>query len=268
MKIGIIGASGFVGTAMRKLFPDAVCYDKFTPFAIQWVSPITNKVEQRNISMKDIDLCDACFLCVPTPNEKNAELDMSIVEEVVKECKCPLIIIRSTLQPGTADKLAKKYNKNIVVMPEYVGESVAHPLLDEATRPFVIIGGEPKDRRKTIEILQQVYNANISIRQVTRIEAEVIKLSENRAIAFKVGQIQELYDACEKNGTDFYTIRDAVYGDDPRFTLWWTFAYPEKRGFNSPCIPKDIFGWSAWAGKPELTEALLKYNDKLIKGGK
>ena len=152
-------------------------------------------------------------------------------------------------------------------MPEYLGETVNHPLLDETKRQFLIIGGKPENRRKAIELFQTVYNANISIRQVSNLEAEIIKISENRAIAFKVAQCQELYDACEKNGVDYYTIQQAVYGDDPRFTLWFTHIYPGKRGFNSKCIPKDIYGWSAWAGKPELTEALLKYNDKLI-GGK
>jgi UDP-glucose 6-dehydrogenase len=149
-------------------------------------------------------------------------------------------------------------------MPEYLGETTNHPLLDEAARQFLIIGGRPNNRRRVIELFQTVYNANISIRQVTNLEAEVIKLSENRAIAFKVAQAQELYDACQAAGIDYYTIRDAVYGDDPRFNLWWTFIYSDKRGFNSKCIPKDVYAWAAWADQSELTGALLKYNDRLI----
>ena len=81
---------------------------------------------------------------------------------------------------------------------------------------------------------------------------------ENRAIMFKVMQCQELYDACESHGVDYYTIRDAVYGDDPRFNLWWTAIY-EQRGANSKCIPKDVYAWSSWAGT-ELTEKILEFN--------
>ena len=37
---------------------------------------------------------------------------------------------------------------------------------------------------------------------------------------------------------------------------------------NSKCLPKDVYGWEAWAkevgAESELTSALLKYNDKLI----
>jgi UDP-glucose 6-dehydrogenase len=103
---------------------------------------------------------------------------------------------------------------------------------------------------------------------VTAKEAEVIKLSENRAIGFKVAECQELYDACERNDVDYYTIRDAVYGDDPRMNLWWTFIYPNKRGFNSKCIPKDIYAWCAWAESagydPDITRAILERNKKWI----
>jgi UDP-glucose 6-dehydrogenase len=94
------------------------------------------------------------------------------------------------------------------------------------------------------------------------LEAEIVKLTENRAIAFKMMQCQELYDVCQKAGIDYYTIRDAVYGDDPRFNLWFSFVYPDKRGFNnSKCLKKDVPAWAAFAEsvgyKPVLTRALV-----------
>ena len=246
MKIKIYGY-GWVGKAMKNLFPDALVHDP----------------EQGYMSNEKADVA---FICVPTPL-KDKKLDTSIVEEVVKNCGEDLIVIRSTVMPGTCDKLSKS-GKEIIFQPEYLGETVAHPMIDQKSRSFLIIGGSPKNRRKIIEIYQQIYNANITIRQVSAYEAEVIKLTENRAIAFKVGQIQELYDVCEKAGIDFYTIRDAVYGDDPRFNLWWTFVYPDKRGFNSKCIPKDVYGWASWAEScgytPELTNNLLEINDKYL----
>ena len=154
------------------------------------------------------------------------------------------------------------------MQPEYLGETPAHPMLDQKTRQFVIIGGEPEDRRELIDLYTTVYNANTNIRQVTALEAEIIKLSENRAISFKVAECQELYDICQKAYVDYYTIRDAVYSDDPRFNLWWTFIYPEKRGFNSKCIPKDVYAWCAWAESwdynPEITRAILEKNKKWI----
>jgi len=119
-------------------------------------------------------------------------------------------------------------------------------------------------------LYQEVYNANISIRLVSTLGAEIIKLSENRAIAFKVAECQELYDVCEKAGIDYYVIRDAVYGDDPRFNLWWTFVYPNKRGFNSKCLPKDVYAWCAYAEslgyEPKITRTILRRNRGWING--
>ena len=80
---------------------------------------------------------------------------------------------------------------------------------------------------------------------------------------FKVMECQELYDACEKHGIDYYTVREAVYSDDPRMTLWWSAIY-KQRGANSKCIPKDVYAWDDWAGTP-LTKELLDYNETLLR---
>ena len=235
---------GAVGRLMKNLFSSALVHDP--------LQGLTSK-----------EKAEIAFICVPTPL-KNNKLDCSTVEQVVNESKEDLIIIRSTVMPGTCDS----FGKNIVYQPEYFGETIEHPFTNPKERPFLILGGKPENRRKAIELYQTVYNANTRIRQVTNYEAEVIKLSENRAIAFKVAQCQELYDACEKAGVDYFTVRDAVYGDDPRMNLWWTFVYPDKRGMNSKCIPKDVFGWAAWAESlgydPKITKALLEKNKEWI----
>lgn len=250
-KIGIIGGNGFVGTAMQKLFPDAI------PFG-------------RDADYKEVNKCYAVFVCVPTNLRKDGTLDMSIVESVVKKLDVPLIIIRSTLQPGFSQYLENKYQKKISVVPEYVGETVAHPYLDEKTRPFLIIGGEKKVRFQVIEVFHRVYNANISIRQISNYGAEIIKLAENRAIAFRVMEFQELYDVCEAAGVDYYTIRDAVYGDDPRFNMLFSFIYPEDRGFNSSkCLIKDVPAFVAWAKQmgysADITKLLVKKSNDYAK---
>ena len=236
---------------MEKLFPNAYIYD---PLVF------------RDSNKEQVNKADVAFVCVPTPGIGEKRLDVSIVEECVSWIECPLIVVRSTVNPGDCDHFSIKYSKHIVFQPEYLGETPNHPFSDPRTRQFLIIGGNPEDRQKLIELYTTVYNANITIRQVSNLGAEVIKLSENRAIAFKVAQCKELYDVCKKAGIDYYAIRDAVYGDDPRFNLWWTFIYPG--GMNSKCIPKDVYAWCAWAEslgyKPKITRALLERNQKWI----
>jgi len=237
---------GWVGRSMKKLFPESWIHD-----------PVLGFVESRT--------ADVAIVCVPTPLLVDGRLDCSIVESVIQECREPLILLRSTVMPGTCDRFPEK---QIVFQPEYLGETVDHPLFDQGSRQFMILGGRKEDRVRIIELYQQVYNASIRIRQVTNYEAEVIKLSENRAIAFKVAQCQELYDACIAAGLDYNTIREAVYGDDPRFNLFWTFVYHDARGFNSKCIPKDVYAWKAWAESvgvlPALTSAMLEENSRYL----
>jgi UDPglucose 6-dehydrogenase len=250
MKVAVIGSTGWVGRSMMRLFPNAYSY--------------TSKLGNKD----DVNKCDVAFICVPTPCIDEKRLDTSIVEECISWCECPLIVVRSTVNPGDCDRWGRKYSKSIVMQPEYLGETPNHPLLDTINTPFLILGGSKINTRKLINLYATVYNANTKIRQVTAKEAEIIKLSENRAIAFKVAQHQELYDVCEKAGVDYYTIREAVYSDDPRFNLWWSFIFPEKRGFNSKCIPKDIYAWCAWAEscgyEPFITRIILKKNKEWI----
>lgn len=247
MTVGIIGC-GSLGWAVHKLFPAASLHD-----------PPLNYKDSAAFE------ADFNFICVPTPLEEDL-LDMGIVDKVVGQCQ-GIVIICSTLIPGTGDLLAKIYHKGIVVQPHYFGESIGHPLKDLSKQPFLILGGDSDDIDKVIDLYKTVYNANIRIRKVSRLEAEVIKLSENRAIAFKIAQCQELYDACIAAGVDYNTIREAVYGDDPRFTLWWTFVY-DSRGFNSKCIPKDVYAWKAWCREKgvdsSVTSAILARNEELI----
>ena len=212
MKKKIYGL-GWVGRSMKAMFPDSWVHD-----------PGLGLVEERT--------ADIAFVCVPTPLSRNGSLDTSIVEKVISTSKEDLILLRSTVMPGTCNKFPER---NIVFQPEYLGETTAHPFSDPSIRPFMILGGAP----------------------------------ENRAIAFKVAQCQELYDACQKIGLDYNLIREAVYGDDPRFNLWWTFVYPERRGFNSKCIPKDVYGWMAWAeslgANTDLTRAMLEVNERYLR---
>ena len=200
MKIKIYGY-GYVGKAMFTLFPQASIHDP-------------------DLGYESKEIADAAFCCVPTPLV-DGKLDCSIVDDVVANAEEDLIIIRSTVMPGTCDDLEKRYKRNIVFQPEFLGETANHPMTDQKTRQWMVIGGKSENRRKAIEIYSTVFNSNINIVQTTNYKAEIMKLAENRAIGFKVMQMHELYEACEAAKIDYYEIRDAVYGADPRFDLWF-----------------------------------------------
>ena len=89
-KVACVGG-GVVGTAMRQLCGlDTVVYDvRDQPGYTQ--------------DQSQVNACDVAFVNVPTPMAADRTCDTSIVEEVVSWVECPLIIIRSTIAPGTTD---------------------------------------------------------------------------------------------------------------------------------------------------------------------
>src|SRR5262245_15560839 len=112
--VAIVGL-GAVGRSMLTLFPDAATYDE--PLGIG----TRDEVNRRDIA----------FVCVPTPALAGGGCDTSIVEDVVEWLECGVIVLRSTVAPGTTEALADRVGKRIVFQPEYgPGETPDHPFAD------------------------------------------------------------------------------------------------------------------------------------------
>lgn len=222
MKTGIIGL-GHVGTAMHKLFKDAVIYDKYKNLG----------------SQKEINSCDAAFVCVPTPKSEDGTCDTSAVDEVLSWCDCKVIILRSTVRVGYTREMAEKFHKNIVFQPEYYGETVAHPFANLSDRNWLSFGGEPEAIDLAIDVYKTVINSNVRIYQARADEVEMAKYMENAFLATKVTFINEMYDICEKLNLNYNQVRE-IWSADPRIGTSHTFIYKDNRGYGGSCLPKDI----------------------------
>src|SRR5574340_22671 len=160
MKTAIIGF-GYVGKSVKSLFPDSLIYD-----------PAQKEI---SAAKEAINKCAAAFVCVPTNQLPDGSCDTSIVEETVEWLETGLIIIRSTVKPGTTQKLIEKYpKKNIVFQPEFVGETVAHPLNNVREVNFVIFGGSRENCSKALEVYKGVYNASLKTYFLPPLEAELV----------------------------------------------------------------------------------------------
>ena len=218
----IIAGLGFVGKEVSNLFPNAVAYDIMYPDSA--------------VLLKDT--WDFCHICVPTPMKENGSCDTSAVEDVIKKIKANVFIIRSTVPPGFTSTVP-----NAVFQPEYVASSSPYPapLADVKTRGFIILGGDKKNTKKVRGLYETIFPPTVDIMEVTAIEAELIKLFENTAIAAKVTLSQEFYEICKAFGVDYSVIQQGVFGADPRFNKFFTNVYADKRGFSSShCLPKDL----------------------------
>jgi len=221
--IGIIGA-GVVGQSLLKLFGDRDCaiYD-----------PAKGRANKAAINR-----CRFAFVCVPTPTAPDGSCDVSIVEEVAHWCKSESIVIRSTVAPGTTDLLREQTGKRIVFQPEYIGETVAHPLIDHQAQGFSVLGGPIEDTSPVADLYKDLYHAGHRFYFCSAVCAELAKYMENAFYATKVTFCNEFFDIANSFGVDYNELRE-VWLADPRISRDHTFVYPDNRGFSGKCLPKD-----------------------------
>jgi len=250
--VAIIGL-GHVGKGMLKIFPNAVQFDE----------PL--RIGSRN----EVNKCKLAIICVPTPSKKDGSCDTSIVEKSVSWLKTSLILIKSTIEPGTTDRLKKKYKKRIVVSPEFIGESKywTPPKYPDPQNPlahgFLILGGDDKDCSEIADIFLPKVGPSTRIRFMKAVEAEIVKYAVNAHGATRVIFANELRDICEKLGANWHRVREG-WLDDPRVEPMHTAVFKNKRGFGGKCFPKDTMALLRVAQKagyePILLKAMIKAN--------
>lgn len=266
----LIFGYGWVGKAQYELFNNG-------RNNVMVIDPALSKPEYKDptifstIDAIELLSIDCVFICVPTPELETGQCDTSIVEDTVKQLESGgyegIVVIRSTVEVGTTHKLQRLYpSMGFVFQPEYLGETVAHPLMQMSKRPFLIFGADVKSiHDRVVKIHQEVYNADVDIHLVTTHEAELIKYAENCYLATKVTFCNELYDICNAIGADYNKVREG-FTADPRVTKSHTFVYPEKRGWSGKCLPKDtaaICHTARSVGAPfEIVESVRKINEK------
>lgn len=249
MKIGIVGY-GYVGQAMHRLFKDAV-----------WA------VQDPNVLVRapgDISECDLAIICVPTPMATDGACDTSIVEEVASKITVPLVLIKSTVAPGTTERLNERHGERFAFSPEYLGEGGYFVPFwrypdphDAAKHSFVIFGGPRRITQQMVDVFTPVMGPHVTYSQTDSRTAEVVKYMENCWIATKVTWANEMYDACEALGIDYREARE-LWALDSRVDKMHSAVFPDKRGFGGKCIPKDLSAFIAACEARGYAPALLE----------
>ena len=170
--IGIVGY-GFVGQAIAFGFSPVVdvrVYDK---------DPLLSM----NTLEETINNSDIVFVCVPTPMKPDSSIDLSIVESVfqniaeVNKNKENVIVLKSTVIPGTTESLSNKYSSlNIVFNPEFLTERKAK--FDFLNQSRVILGGDEASTKKVASL----YNKRFKTLQIIFSDsktAELVKYFNN-----------------------------------------------------------------------------------------
>ena len=258
MKLGIVGY-GVVGRALARVLQyeagnsDLVIYDKFIKGM--------NSPKRRAA----LQACDLVFIAVPTPEGPDGRCDLSAIEEVVSWVK-PVMCVKSTVPPGTVDRLAVKSGKAICFSPEYVGETAWHPLKGIESHGFIIVGGDPSACKLVIQAYQQFLGPMPRYYTTDAKTAELCKYMENAFLATKVAFVNQFYDIAQGLGVNYNELREIWLADD-RVGRSHTIVTAE-RGYRGRCLPKDmasIIHVARQVGGAPLLEAVDRFNDDVCR---
>lgn len=258
-KVGVAGC-GMVGGALRKYLEKQDCelylYDKFKEIGFPEI----------------LNQADYIYVCVPTKTIDGV-CDVSIIDTVLSDLRGKkVVIIKSTVLPGTTDKLQKKYPQHkILFNPEFLTELSAD--IDMECPDKQVVGYTEKSKDEAKNVLEQLPDAPLK-KIVPAFVAEFIKYASNTYFSVKVCKNNELYDVFKKFGgsdEEFKEITDCLISDprigNSHFDIW----YGGYRGYGdstvSKCLPKDTEAFIEFAKKlgvdVSITLAAHFYNKKL-----
>jgi len=244
--VGVIGC-GFVGESQ------AFAFSATSNVRVFDINPLRS-----THTLDEVLKSDFVFVCVPTPMKKNGDQDNSLIIDVFKKSKKgPIYIIKSTVLPGTTNKLNKDFpNLDIIFSPEFLTERTAK--LDIITQARIVLGGENKLVSKARELFEQRFK-NKTIIETDSKTAEFIKYMNNTFFATKVSIMNEFFRLSRKLDIDWETALYGFAADQRIGDSHLHVPGPDgKLGFGGTCFPKDINALISLAKKYEINMNTLE----------
>lgn len=226
LKIGIIGV-GMVGGALSRYFEKV----GKTPFLYD---------NGKNLgTIEKVNQADVIFICVPTPFTKDKGFDLSYVENAISKIQGEkIVVIKSTVLPGTTENLQKKYPQHrFLFNPEFLTELTADQDMQYPDRQ--IIGYTKKSYNIAADILQILPLAPYE-KIMPATEAEMVKYFGNTWFSTKVVFANQMYDLCQKLGINYDNVMEAAAADKRVGRSHLVVWHKGYRGYGGKCLPKDI----------------------------
>jgi UDPglucose 6-dehydrogenase len=291
MKIAVVG-TGYVGLVTGTCFAETgnevVCVDvnqekvkSLQSGNIPIYEPDLDVLFERNTKqgrlkfttslLDGIEGAKIIFLALPTPPGEDGSADLKYVlgvaEDLGKILKSYAVIVnKSTVPVGTADKVRDKVQKNakvdfdVVSNPEFLREGVA---VEDFMKPErVVVGtGSEKARKLMEELYEPFVRQGNPVLFMDERSAEVTKYAANAFLATKISFMNEIANLCELVGADVDNVRKGI-GTDSR--IGKRFLFPGV-GYGGSCFPKDVkalyYTSSEHNYNFKILEAVMQVND-------
>jgi glycosyltransferase involved in cell wall biosynthesis len=216
----------------------------------------------KGIDERELNLTyKVAFICVDTPYKKDCPCDITEVRNAILENSAEIFVIKSTVLPGTVDRLCRETGKNIIFSPEYYG-GTQH--CNNYNFDFTILGGEKKHCQAVVQLLQHVYDGRHQFRFTDAKTAELVKYMENCYLATKVSFCAQFYNIAEQLDVSYEELRE-LFILDPRVEESHTFIYRNAPYWDSHCLNKDTAALAAFTQAP-LLNSIIQFNKEQKEG--
>jgi len=218
------------------------------------------KDEEKALSESEVSL-----ICVGTPSTVNGMVELKYLQTVISNIRDYLInnkknhvvLIRSTIPPGTTKKLISSHFKElkekvkIGFLPEFLREGSA---IDDFFNPSLKIIGCEKDF--PVNILNKIFSDVKGEWIVTQYEiAESLKYISNSWHALKIVFTNEVATILKEYGTDSELAMD-IFSKDKILNISSKYMRPGF-SYGGSCLPKDLAALSNFAKSINLNTPLL-----------
>ena len=297
MKIAVIGL-GFVGLSLASVLASKgnnvigidvdvkkckkIC-NGITPFFEPDLEKTLKIGLKKKLTISDnfslVKHSDIIFVAVGTPQKSNGAIELSMIKKAVtsigrilaKSKKKPIVLIKSTVTPGTMQNVilpilekrsGKKAGKEfgLISNPEFLQESSA--IRDTKFPHVIVLGGYQTKFMKKAKSFFSKLHPNVPIIITNHQTAEMIKYANNSFLATKISFINQLANLCQNiPGANVDDIAKTI-GFDPRIGKSFLNAGP---GYGGSCLPKDMKALINFAGKIGIKPTFLNAVEKTNK---
>jgi GDP-mannose 6-dehydrogenase len=198
---------------------------------------------------------DISFICVGTPPRPNGNQDLSallrLAEEIGKALPAKqtrhLIVIRSTVKPGTVEELIKPTIEehsglragtdfSLCFQPEFLREGTS--IADYDNPPFSVIGVDDEDDYAVTELQSIFGHLPCELVRTSIRTAEMLKYACNAFHAVKVTFANEIGRVCQSANVDPHEVMKFVCMDR-QLNISPAYLRPGF-AFGGSCLPKDL----------------------------
>ena len=240
--IGIIGR-GFVGSAVAHGFSEGVGYNAIIRIYDKDPSKSLNSLEDV------VNKSDFIFVSVPTPSNEDGTINIEILNSCISEINeihskkkhsNPIVLIRSTILPGTSLKIQNIFpDMRIVFNPEFLTERSAN--FDFISQTRFVLGGDEKNVTEVSKLYRDRFGSSIAIIETDFQSAELIKYVCNTYFATKVSFLNEMKRISDKVDANWDDVIEGFLRDGRIGSSHSQVPGPDgKFGFGGSCFPKDI----------------------------